>query len=72
MLRAFGMANGIGKKGPLHLNFTRTLTSHTHTRAHTHAHAGAFGAAPHEVSAALVRRWYPFYERKNVTVTYDG
>lgn len=32
-------------------------------------YSSAFGAAPHEVAAALVRRWRPFAA---VTISYEG
>lgn len=34
-----------------------------------YGYSAAFGQAPHEVSAALLRRWLPFHE---VEVSYDG
>ncbi|KAG1662836.1 hypothetical protein FOA52_010627 [Chlamydomonas sp. UWO 241] len=36
---------------------------------HIYGHSAAFGPAPHEVAAALVRRWYPFAA---VSISYDG
>jgi len=34
-----------------------------------YGYSAAFGPSPHEVSAAILRRWFPFSE---VTVSYDG
>ena len=36
---------------------------------HVYGYSAAFGPAPHEVAAALVRRWHPF---TTVTTSYDG
>lgn len=35
-------------------------------------YSSAFGPAPHEVSAALVRKWHPFYDPECITVSYSG
>jgi phosphohistidine phosphatase len=37
-----------------------------------YGYSAAFGPAPHEVSAALLRRWHPHYGPDAVTVSYDG
>lgn len=37
-----------------------------------YGYSAAFGPAPHEVSAALLRRWYPFYDPAAITVSYSG
>jgi len=37
-----------------------------------YGYSSAFGAAPHEVTAALVRRWRPFYSPSDVRVSYEG
>ena len=37
-----------------------------------YGYSAAFGAAPHEVTAALIRRWHPFYDPACVTVSYEG
>jgi phosphohistidine phosphatase len=37
-----------------------------------YGYSAAFGPAPHEVSAALLRRWLPLYGAEGVTVSYDG
>lgn len=37
-----------------------------------YGYSSGFGAAPHEVAAALVHRWLPLYEREAVTVSYQG
>jgi NADH pyrophosphatase NudC (nudix superfamily) len=36
---------------------------------HVYGYSAAFGPSPHEVSAAILRRWFPFSE---VTVSYEG
>jgi Janus/Ocnus family (Ocnus) len=37
--------------------------------AHIYGHSSAFGPAPHELSAVLLRRWLPFH---TVTTSYEG
>jgi phosphohistidine phosphatase len=37
-----------------------------------YGYSAAFGPAPHEVAAALLRRWHPFYGPEAVSVSYDG
>ena len=37
-----------------------------------YGYSAAFGPAPHEVSAALLRRWFPLYGADAVAVSYDG
>lgn len=37
-----------------------------------YGYSAAFGAAPHEVAAALVRKWYPLYPADSITVSYEG
>lgn len=37
-----------------------------------YGYSAAFGPAPHEVSCAIVRDWYPFYDDNSVSVSYDG
>lgn len=32
----------------------------------------AFGPAPHEVTAAILRRWLPLYDESNFSVSYEG
>lgn len=39
---------------------------------HIYGYSSAFGPAPHEVSAALVRRWFPFYDPRAVKCSYEG
>lgn len=36
---------------------------------HVYGYSAAFGTSPHEVSAAILRRWFPF---SSVTVSYEG
>jgi hypothetical protein len=37
-----------------------------------YGYSAAFGPAPHEISAALVRKWYPLYDPAAITVSYEG
>ncbi len=37
-----------------------------------YGYSAAYGPACHEVSAALLRRWHPFYRPEAVTVSYEG
>ena len=37
-----------------------------------YGYSAAFGPAPHEVTAALLRRWYPFYQPDAITISYEG
>ena len=37
--------------------------------AHIYGYSSEFDQAPHSVTAALLRRWYPFHA---VTVSYSG
>ena len=39
------------------------------SRCLIYGYSSAFGAAPHELSAAIVRRWYPF---SDVAISYEG
>jgi hypothetical protein len=41
-------------------------------RIRVYGYSAAFGPAPHEVAAALLRRWYPTYGAGGVTTSYDG
>jgi hypothetical protein len=36
---------------------------------HIYGYSSAYDQAPHDVTAVLVRKWYPFH---NVTVSYTG
>ena len=36
---------------------------------HVYGYSSAFGPAPHEVAAALIRRWRPLH---TVTTSYEG
>lgn len=36
---------------------------------HVYGYSSAFGPAPHEVAAALLRRWLPLH---TVTTSYEG
>jgi NAD+ diphosphatase len=36
---------------------------------HVYGYSAAFGSSPHEVSAAILQRWFPF---SSVTVSYEG
>jgi hypothetical protein len=43
-----------------------------HTRTHAlqvYGYSAAFGQAPHEVTAALLQRWFPFHA---VEASYEG
>lgn len=37
-----------------------------------YGYSAAFGPAPHEVTAALLRRWFPYYAADAVRVSYEG
>ncbi|GBF93962.1 hypothetical protein Rsub_06211 [Raphidocelis subcapitata] len=37
-----------------------------------YGYSAAFGPAPHEVAAALLKRWFPLYGAGGVTISYDG
>ncbi|EFJ50132.1 hypothetical protein VOLCADRAFT_37182, partial [Volvox carteri f. nagariensis] len=37
-----------------------------------YGYSAAFGPAPHEVTAAIIHKWFPLYDRQSVTVSYDG
>ncbi|KAL6757339.1 hypothetical protein V8C86DRAFT_2626918 [Haematococcus lacustris] len=37
-----------------------------------YGYSAAFGPAPHEVTAALVRKWFPLYRAEDITVSYEG
>lgn len=37
-----------------------------------YGYSAAFGPAPHEVSAAMLHRWYPLYDKESITVSYEG
>ncbi|PNW74028.1 hypothetical protein CHLRE_13g582476v5 [Chlamydomonas reinhardtii] len=37
-----------------------------------YGYSAAFGPAPHELAAALLARWYPLYDKDNITVSYEG
>jgi phosphohistidine phosphatase len=37
-----------------------------------YGYSAAFGPAVHEVTAALLQRWYPFYDAANITWSYEG
>jgi phosphohistidine phosphatase len=37
-----------------------------------YGYSAAFGPAVHEVTAALLRRWYPFYDAGSITYSYEG
>jgi Janus/Ocnus family (Ocnus) len=41
----------------------------TTAAAHLYGYSSAFGPAPHEVAAALLRRWLPLH---TVTTSYEG
>ena len=34
--------------------------------------SSAYGQAPHDLSAAIVRQWYPMYDADKITVSYEG
>ncbi|WIA32279.1 hypothetical protein OEZ86_003125 [Tetradesmus obliquus] len=37
-----------------------------------YGYSAAFGPAVHEVTAALLQRWYPFYDASSITWSYEG
>jgi len=38
-----------------------------------YGYSSGFGAAPHEVTAALIRKWHPFYDSDSaITISYEG
>ena len=37
-----------------------------------YGYSAAFGPAPHEVAAVLLRRWFPLYGAAGVSVSYEG
>ena len=37
-----------------------------------YGYSAAFGPAPHEVTAAILGMWYPFYREEGITISYDG
>ncbi|CAG9466176.1 unnamed protein product [Pedinophyceae sp. YPF-701] len=39
---------------------------------HVYGYSQAFGPAPHHVSAAILRRMFPFYDPDSITVSYEG
>jgi phosphohistidine phosphatase len=41
----------------------------TMAKVHVYGYSSAFGPAPHEVAAALLRRWLPLHA---VTTSYEG
>ncbi len=46
-----------------------TVGGSTNGRCLIYGYSGAFGPAPHEVAAAIVRRWHPFTD---VAISYEG
>lgn len=41
-------------------------------RVHVFGYSTAFGAAVHEVTAAIVRSQYPLYRPQDISVSYEG
>lgn len=39
---------------------------------HVYGYSGQFGVAPHEVTAALIRKWFPLYDAAGITLAYSG
>lgn len=39
---------------------------------HVYGYSGAFGTAPHELSVALIRKWYPLYNPDHIYCSYEG
>lgn len=37
-----------------------------------YGYSAAFGPAVHEVTVALLRKWYPFYAPEGITCSYEG
>ncbi|KAL3162641.1 14 kDa phosphohistidine phosphatase, variant 2 [Trebouxia sp. C0009 RCD-2024] len=37
-----------------------------------YGYSSAYGQAPHDLSAALIRQWYPMYTSDNITASYEG
>ncbi|DBA89995.1 TPA: hypothetical protein ACH3X2_004368 [Trebouxia sp. C0005] len=37
-----------------------------------YGYSSAYGQAPHDLSAAIVRQWYPMYAPDKITVSYEG
>ena len=37
-----------------------------------YGYSSAYGQAPHDLSAAIVRQWYPMYAPEKITVSYEG
>ena len=37
-----------------------------------YGYSSAYGQAPHDLSAAIVRKWFPLYPPGNITVSYEG
>ena len=37
-----------------------------------YGYSAAFGPAPHELSAAVLRRWYPLYGPDGISISYEG
>jgi phosphohistidine phosphatase len=37
-----------------------------------YGYSAAFGPAPHEVTAAILQRWFPFYAPDGITISYQG
>eukprot|EP00983_Pelagomonas_calceolata_P066656 1149145-Pelagomonas_calceolata.AAC.1 len=37
-----------------------------------YGYSSGFGAAPHEVAAALIKKWHPLYDSEAVTISYEG
>lgn len=37
-----------------------------------YGYSSAYGQAPHDLSAALIRQWYPMYTPDNITASYEG
>lgn len=48
------------------------IEHHPGAVANVYGYSMAFGPAPHEISAELIRRWYPFYDPRSVMTSYEG
>lgn len=37
-----------------------------------YGYSSAYGQAPHDLSVAIVRQWYPLYDPDKITASYEG
>ena len=37
-----------------------------------YGYSSAYGQAPHDLSACIVKKWFPMYALDKITVSYEG